>query len=89
MSVLLCYASYQACAVPDDLNRCGNWLKGSVLGEQLLGLTEELCSVGRSAPISASSTSDHSWTLISLVLSQHHNNGENTHTCKYFFFLEK
>uniref|UniRef100_A0A7N8YGG3 E3 ubiquitin-protein ligase listerin n=1 Tax=Mastacembelus armatus TaxID=205130 RepID=A0A7N8YGG3_9TELE len=53
---------------------CSDWLKGSVLGEQLLGLTEELCKVGCCSPTSTSSTSSHDWTLISLVLSQHHNN---------------
>ncbi|KAM9846961.1 E3 ubiquitin-protein ligase listerin [Aulostomus maculatus] len=60
----------RACANPDTL-KCRDWLKGSVLGEQLLGLTEELCKVGHSC---SSSTSHHNWTLISLVLSQHHNN---------------
>ncbi|XP_035526459.1 E3 ubiquitin-protein ligase listerin [Morone saxatilis] len=64
----------RACADPETLKSCRDWLKGSVLGEQLLGLTEELCKVGRSSASSASSTSNHSWTLISLVLSQHHNN---------------
>uniref|UniRef100_A0A8C5G0B7 E3 ubiquitin-protein ligase listerin n=1 Tax=Gouania willdenowi TaxID=441366 RepID=A0A8C5G0B7_GOUWI len=49
------------------------WLKGSVLGEQLLGLTEELCKLGSSSR-SSTSTSSHSWTLISLVVSQRHNN---------------
>uniref|UniRef100_A0A665XCC4 E3 ubiquitin-protein ligase listerin n=1 Tax=Echeneis naucrates TaxID=173247 RepID=A0A665XCC4_ECHNA len=51
-----------------------DWLKGSVLGEQLLALTKELCNMNRCSPGSISSTSSHSWTLISLVLSQHHNN---------------
>uniref|UniRef100_A0A7N8YLK9 E3 ubiquitin-protein ligase listerin n=1 Tax=Mastacembelus armatus TaxID=205130 RepID=A0A7N8YLK9_9TELE len=59
---------------PETLNSCSDWLKGSVLGEQLLGLTEELCKVGCCSPTSTSSTSSHDWTLISLVLSQHHNN---------------
>uniref|UniRef100_A0A669CBP5 E3 ubiquitin-protein ligase listerin n=1 Tax=Oreochromis niloticus TaxID=8128 RepID=A0A669CBP5_ORENI len=59
---------------PETLKSCSDWLKGSVLGEQLLGLTEELCKVGSSSCDSISSTSGHSWTLISLVLSQHHNN---------------
>uniref|UniRef100_A0A8D3D305 E3 ubiquitin-protein ligase listerin n=1 Tax=Scophthalmus maximus TaxID=52904 RepID=A0A8D3D305_SCOMX len=63
-----------ACADPETLQSCRDWLKGSVLGEQLLGLTEELCNVGCSSPSSTSITSSHSWTLISLVLSQHHNN---------------
>uniref|UniRef100_A0A8C9Z4Q0 E3 ubiquitin-protein ligase listerin n=1 Tax=Sander lucioperca TaxID=283035 RepID=A0A8C9Z4Q0_SANLU len=64
----------QVCTDPETLKSCRDWLKGSVLGEQLLGLTEELCKVGYSSPSSTSSTSNHSWTLISLVLSQHHNN---------------
>uniref|UniRef100_A0AAX7UY04 E3 ubiquitin-protein ligase listerin n=1 Tax=Astatotilapia calliptera TaxID=8154 RepID=A0AAX7UY04_ASTCA len=74
LSVLLCYLSCQACTDPETLKSCSDWLKGSVLGEQLLGLTEELCKVGSSSCDSISSTSGHSWTLISLVLSQHHNN---------------
>lgn len=82
--MLLCY---QACADPETLKSCGDWLKGSVLGNQLLGLTEELCKVGRGSPASTSSTSTHSWTLISLVLSQHHNNGENNHHTHQHIFL--
>ncbi|XP_072302199.1 E3 ubiquitin-protein ligase listerin [Eucyclogobius newberryi] len=62
----------RACADSDTLKNCTEWLKGSVLGETVLGLTEELCKV-QPAP-SNSSPSSHSWTLISLVLSQHHNN---------------
>ncbi|XP_060942216.1 E3 ubiquitin-protein ligase listerin [Limanda limanda] len=61
----------RACADPQALDSCRDWLKGSVLGEQLLGLAKELCQVGQCPP---SSTSSQSWTLISLVLSQHHNN---------------
>lgn len=64
----------RACTDPETLKSCRDWLKGSVLGEHLLGLTEELCNVRCSSPSSTSSTSNHSWTLISLVLSQHHNN---------------
>ncbi|XP_076024787.1 E3 ubiquitin-protein ligase listerin [Genypterus blacodes] len=56
------------------LQSCRDWLKGSVLGERLLGLAEELCKAGCSSAPSASSKNTHSWTLISLVLSQHHNN---------------
>lgn len=84
---LLFCASSQACADPEALTSCRDWLKGPVLGGQLLGLTEELCRFGRSCPTSASSTSNHSWTLISLVLSQHHNNGENI--CQQTFMLFK
>ncbi|XP_056296210.1 E3 ubiquitin-protein ligase listerin [Pseudoliparis swirei] len=65
----------RACADPETLVSCRAWLRGSVLGEQLLGLTEELCRVGGGPPSSTSSTSNHSWTLISLVLSRHHDNG--------------
>uniref|UniRef100_UPI0037E875A9 E3 ubiquitin-protein ligase listerin n=1 Tax=Semicossyphus pulcher TaxID=241346 RepID=UPI0037E875A9 len=63
----------RACADPETLKSCSDWLKGSVLGERLLGLTRELCKVGHDSP-SSTSASSHSWTLISLVLSQHHNN---------------
>lgn len=64
----------RACTDAETLQSCSDWLKGSVLGERLLGLTEELCKVGSSSHGSTSSTSSHSWTLISLVLSQRHNN---------------
>ncbi|CAL1573458.1 unnamed protein product [Knipowitschia caucasica] len=63
----------RACANPETLKNCNEWLKGSVLGETLLGLTEELCKVQSVASNSSSPNSD-SWKLISLVLSQHHNN---------------
>lgn len=73
----LCYCPlFQACTDPKTLKSCRDWLKGSVLGEQLLALTVELCQLGESSPRSASPSSSHSWTLISLVLSQHHNNGK-------------
>ncbi|XP_034034250.1 E3 ubiquitin-protein ligase listerin [Thalassophryne amazonica] len=64
----------RACADPETLKRSGDWLRGSVLGEQLLGLTEDLCSVGHCISGSTASKSNHGWTLISLVLSQHYNN---------------
>lgn len=63
----------RACFDSETLTSCNEWLKGSVLGETLLGLTEELCKV-QSSLSSSSSTDRHSWTLVSLVLSQHHNN---------------
>lgn len=85
MPVLLCYLSCQACTDPEALKSCSDWLKGSVLGERLVGLTEELCKMGSSTCSSISSTSGHSWTLISLVLSQHHNSGE--HKQAHHFFL--
>ncbi|KAM9788487.1 E3 ubiquitin-protein ligase listerin [Neosynchiropus ocellatus] len=58
----------KASANPETHVSCRDWLKGSVLGEQLLKLTEELCRMDRS------SLSSSSWTLISLVLSQRQNN---------------
>ncbi|KAF6723533.1 E3 ubiquitin-protein ligase listerin [Oryzias melastigma] len=65
----------RACKDSETLKTCRDWLKGSVLGEQLLDLTEDLCRVGEgSSHASASTTGGHSWTLISLVLSQNHNN---------------
>ncbi|KAM6907339.1 E3 ubiquitin-protein ligase listerin [Xenentodon cancila] len=67
----------RACKDPETLTSCRDWLKGSVLGERLLGLTEDLCKVGNSSHASVSSTSSHSWTLISLVLSHHNHNNES------------
>ncbi|XP_051902759.1 E3 ubiquitin-protein ligase listerin isoform X2 [Hippocampus zosterae] len=64
----------RACAEQDTLANCREWLKGSALGEHLLALTQELCKVRPGCSSFASSSSRHSWTLISLVLSQHHNN---------------
>ncbi|XP_029704196.1 E3 ubiquitin-protein ligase listerin isoform X2 [Takifugu rubripes] len=63
----------RACADPTTVKSCGDWLKGSVLGKQLLGLIEELCRIDGSPPISTYSAGDHRWALISLVLSQNHN----------------
>lgn len=77
--------SRQACADPETLKNCSEWLKGSVLGEQLLGLIGELCKVERCSPISTSSPSDHRWMLISLVLSQYHNNGKTAAHWQIFF----
>ncbi|XP_056140651.1 E3 ubiquitin-protein ligase listerin isoform X2 [Lampris incognitus] len=64
----------RACADSDSRQNCSDWLKGSVLGERLLGLAEELCKVGGSRSGSVPPKSPHSWPLISLVLSQYHNN---------------
>uniref|UniRef100_A0A3Q2DVL2 E3 ubiquitin-protein ligase listerin n=1 Tax=Cyprinodon variegatus TaxID=28743 RepID=A0A3Q2DVL2_CYPVA len=63
----------RACKDSEARTSCREWLKGSLLGEQLLGLTEELCKVGRSSVSSTTQTSNPSWTLISLVLSQNSN----------------
>uniref|UniRef100_A0A096M1G1 E3 ubiquitin-protein ligase listerin n=1 Tax=Poecilia formosa TaxID=48698 RepID=A0A096M1G1_POEFO len=63
-----------ACKDPKTRASCRNWLKGSVLGEQLLGLTEELCRMEHNSSAPKTPTSNSSWTLISLVLSQNNNN---------------
>ncbi|PWA23009.1 hypothetical protein CCH79_00001849 [Gambusia affinis] len=62
-----------ACKDPKTRASCRNWLKGSILGEQLLGLTEELCKMERNSTAPKTPTSSNSWTLISLVLSQTNN----------------
>ncbi|XP_077447675.1 E3 ubiquitin-protein ligase listerin [Stigmatopora argus] len=64
----------RACEDQDTLDSCRDWLKGSILGEHLHKLTNDLCKVRPSRSTSASSPSNHCWTLISLVLSQHNNN---------------
>ncbi|XP_032432483.1 E3 ubiquitin-protein ligase listerin [Xiphophorus hellerii] len=59
---------------PKTRASCRNWLKGSILGEQLLGLTEELCKMEHNSTAPKTPTSNNSWTLIGLVLSQNNNN---------------
>uniref|UniRef100_A0A673KG56 E3 ubiquitin-protein ligase listerin n=1 Tax=Sinocyclocheilus rhinocerous TaxID=307959 RepID=A0A673KG56_9TELE len=50
------------------------WLRGPVLGERLVGLAGELCVMGLRGSPSSSSHHAHGWPLISLALSQQHNN---------------
>lgn len=60
---------------------CVGWLRGSVLGERVVRLAGELCAVGLKGSPSAASALDqhnHSWRLISLALSQQHDNGKHT-----------
>uniref|UniRef100_A0AAR2KB62 E3 ubiquitin-protein ligase listerin n=1 Tax=Pygocentrus nattereri TaxID=42514 RepID=A0AAR2KB62_PYGNA len=68
----------QACADAGYLEACRGWLKGSVLGERLVGLAGELCAFGLKGSPSLSSPlmsqNSHSWPLISLALSQQSNN---------------
>ncbi|KAL7847637.1 hypothetical protein AOLI_G00223550 [Acnodon oligacanthus] len=68
----------KACADAGYLEACRGWLKGSVLGERLVELTGELCAFGIKGSPSLSSPfmsqHSHSWPLISLALSQQHNN---------------
>uniref|UniRef100_A0A4W4E687 E3 ubiquitin-protein ligase listerin n=1 Tax=Electrophorus electricus TaxID=8005 RepID=A0A4W4E687_ELEEL len=68
----------KACANAGHLELCGGWLRDPVLGERLVRLAGELCTVGLEASPSAFSAlpgqHSHSWALISLALSQQHNN---------------
>uniref|UniRef100_A0AAY4AET5 E3 ubiquitin-protein ligase listerin n=1 Tax=Denticeps clupeoides TaxID=299321 RepID=A0AAY4AET5_9TELE len=65
----------QACAEPAYMDLCQGWVKGSVLGEKLVSLAAELCEMGlRGTPTSSAPKHAHSWALISLSLSQQHNN---------------
>lgn len=77
------YLFSQACADSVRLEVCAGWLRGPMLGERLVDLARELCAVGLRGPPSSSSSSSplsshhaHGWPLISLALSQQHNNGE-------------
>uniref|UniRef100_A0A8C1GWL7 E3 ubiquitin-protein ligase listerin n=1 Tax=Cyprinus carpio TaxID=7962 RepID=A0A8C1GWL7_CYPCA len=60
----------KACADPVRLGGCVGWLRGPVLGERLVGLAGEVCVMG----LRGSSHHAHGWPLISLALSQQHNN---------------
>ncbi|XP_043106094.1 E3 ubiquitin-protein ligase listerin [Puntigrus tetrazona] len=65
----------KACSDPVRLEVCVGWLRGPVLGERLVGLAGELCVMGlRGSPSSSSHHHVHGWPLISLALSQQHNN---------------
>nr|XP_055064559.1 E3 ubiquitin-protein ligase listerin [Misgurnus anguillicaudatus] len=71
----------KACTDSVRLEVCVGWLRGSVLGERLVGLAEELCAMGLRGPPSSSfspsllsSHHAHGWPLISLALSQQYNN---------------
>ncbi|XP_056103772.1 E3 ubiquitin-protein ligase listerin [Rhinichthys klamathensis goyatoka] len=64
----------KACADPVRLEVCIGWLRGPVLGERLVGLAGELCVMGLHGSPSSSSHHVYGWPLISLALSQQHNN---------------
>uniref|UniRef100_A0A8C1KKL0 E3 ubiquitin-protein ligase listerin n=1 Tax=Cyprinus carpio TaxID=7962 RepID=A0A8C1KKL0_CYPCA len=68
-----CYRDI-ACADPVRLEVFIGWLRGPVLGERLVGLAGELCVMGLRGSPSSSSHHAHGWPLISLALSQQHNN---------------
>lgn len=75
----------QACADAGHLEVCAGWLRGSVLGERVVRLAGELCAVGLKGSSSAASASDqhNHWRLISLVLSQQHDDGKHAQTKRF------
>ncbi|XP_056322426.1 E3 ubiquitin-protein ligase listerin isoform X1 [Danio aesculapii] len=64
----------KACSDPVRLEVCVGWMRGSVLGERLVGLAGDLCALGLCGSPPSSSRHAHGWPLISLALSQQHNN---------------
>lgn len=74
---------FQACADAGHLEVCAGWLRGSVFGERVVRLAGELCAVGLKGSPSVPSALDHHnhcWRLISLALSQQHDDGKHTQT---------
>lgn len=72
----------QACADAGHLEVCAGWLRGSVLGKRVVSLAGELCAVGlQGSPLTSTALDqhNHSWSLISLALSQQHDNGKHAH----------
>ncbi|XP_060090344.1 E3 ubiquitin-protein ligase listerin isoform X2 [Heteronotia binoei] len=61
----------KACSSPEKYSLVSSWLKGSVLGEKLVTLADDLCNTSLKTTV-ASVESFHSekWVLLSLVLSQ-------------------
>nr|XP_056714125.1 E3 ubiquitin-protein ligase listerin [Euleptes europaea] len=61
----------KACSSSEKYSLVSSWLKGSVLGEKLVTLADDLCDTSLKTTV-ASAESFHSekWALLSLVLSQ-------------------
>ncbi|XP_072370137.1 E3 ubiquitin-protein ligase listerin isoform X2 [Scyliorhinus torazame] len=71
--LILSHIIQKACVDPVKYTAISDWLKGEVLGEKLVLLTDKLCTTG----ITSSWPKDvhsHSWVLLSLALSKHINN---------------
>uniref|UniRef100_H3AL29 E3 ubiquitin-protein ligase listerin n=1 Tax=Latimeria chalumnae TaxID=7897 RepID=H3AL29_LATCH len=64
----------KACFDPAKYSLVSSWLKGEILGEKLVRLADELCvvSLEQASPVKPSHSD--SWSLLSLVLSQHAKN---------------
>ncbi|XP_029420767.1 E3 ubiquitin-protein ligase listerin isoform X2 [Nannospalax galili] len=61
----------KACSSSDKHALVTRWLKGSVLGEKLVALTDCLCNIDLESTVSSESYFSGQWTLLSLALSQH------------------
>uniref|UniRef100_A0A4W3I203 E3 ubiquitin-protein ligase listerin n=1 Tax=Callorhinchus milii TaxID=7868 RepID=A0A4W3I203_CALMI len=64
----------KACADPAKYAAVSDWLKGEILGEKLVVLTEELCTMGITHSTQPNDGGAHSWILLSLALSKRINN---------------
>nr|XP_020651892.1 E3 ubiquitin-protein ligase listerin-like isoform X1 [Pogona vitticeps] len=61
----------KACSSPEKHSLTSNWLKGDVLGEKLVTLTDDLCNTSlKTTASSAEPFHSERWALLSLVLSQ-------------------
>ncbi|KAM6223493.1 E3 ubiquitin-protein ligase listerin [Rhynchocyon petersi] len=61
----------KACSSSDKHALVNLWLKGDLLGEKLVNMTDHLCNMGLESTISSESYFSERWSLLSLVLSQH------------------
>uniref|UniRef100_UPI00398EDAED E3 ubiquitin-protein ligase listerin isoform X2 n=1 Tax=Pristiophorus japonicus TaxID=55135 RepID=UPI00398EDAED len=72
--LILFHIIQKACVDPVKYAAISDWLKGEVLGEKLVLLTDELCTMGITTSSWPRDTHSHSWVLLSLALSKHINN---------------
>ncbi|KAJ7320504.1 hypothetical protein JRQ81_020015 [Phrynocephalus forsythii] len=60
----------KACSSPEKHSLICSWLKGDVLGEKVVTLTDDLCNTSLKTTASAEPIHSERWALLSLVLSQ-------------------
>ncbi|XP_067848848.1 E3 ubiquitin-protein ligase listerin [Heptranchias perlo] len=72
--VILFHIIQKACVDPVKYAAISDWLKGEILGEKLVLLTDELCTMGITGSSWPRDAHSHSWVLLSLALSKHINN---------------
>uniref|UniRef100_A0A452UL86 E3 ubiquitin-protein ligase listerin n=1 Tax=Ursus maritimus TaxID=29073 RepID=A0A452UL86_URSMA len=61
----------KACSSSDKHALVTPWLKGEILGEKLVTLSDHLCNKDLESSVSSESYFSERWALLSLVLSQH------------------